>query len=36
MISFSKFLFVLTFQNVNLDLHDCMAKSGVSLQAPID
>jgi hypothetical protein len=32
MINFIKFLFALTFQNVNLNWHVCMAKSEVSIQ----
>jgi hypothetical protein len=31
--NFTKFLFGLSFQNVNLDWHGCMAKSKVSIQA---
>jgi hypothetical protein len=34
LINSLNFLFALTFQNVNLDWHGCMAKSKVSIQAP--
>jgi hypothetical protein len=34
--NFLKFLLVLTFQNVNLDRHSCMAKCTVSILAPFD
>jgi hypothetical protein len=36
LINFPTFSFALTFQNVNLDWHGCMAKSEVSIQAPFD
>jgi hypothetical protein len=36
LINSRKFLHVLTFPNVNLYWHGCMAKSGVSIQAPLD
>jgi hypothetical protein len=34
MINFLKFLFTLTFENVNLDWHGYMAKTKLSIQAP--
>jgi hypothetical protein len=36
LINSPKFLFVLTFQIVNLDWHGCMVKSVVSIQALLD
>jgi hypothetical protein len=36
MVNSPKFLFALTFQNVNLDWHGCVVKTEVSIQAPYD
>jgi hypothetical protein len=36
MVNSPKFLFALTFQNVNLDWHGCMAKLPVPIQASLD
>jgi hypothetical protein len=35
LINSLNFLFALAFQNVNFDCHGCMAKSKVSIQAPL-
>jgi hypothetical protein len=36
MVNSPKFLFALTFQNVNLDWHGCVVKTEASIQAPYD